>query len=317
MRAVGFTLVELLVVIAIIAVLIGILLPALSKARRAAATVQCASNMKQVAAAVLMYLNANKGRCPPAQIAANVPNSGFPYGWWWPTELVRQRYITAPSVYDHAGSAYIDRKFSRNNPFRCPEGIDEDYGQGGSLPTDSFPTNMDNNKFTIGNDGLPPGGTPYAGQEGIGIASWYMLNARATQPGSGEWPGGSKVCPFVTFDNANTPIPAGFSMPGFQRSISLVKKSGEMVMIVEAANGNWVDQKTSSKYPWIYLKRLGARHGKVTTDGSNAYTNFAFFDGHVALYPTQQFVKQTSSGGNDNALIDYWSETIFYLTRQR
>lgn len=104
----AFTLVELLVVIGIIAILIAVLLPALSRAREQASTVKCASNLRQIGVAVTAYAADNKGLVPP-RMRGELPDNHTKFAYYSPHLMY---FVTGEAVYPSAPSTEVTVTYS-------------------------------------------------------------------------------------------------------------------------------------------------------------------------------------------------------------
>jgi prepilin-type N-terminal cleavage/methylation domain-containing protein/prepilin-type processing-associated H-X9-DG protein len=125
----GFTLVELLVVIGIIAVLVGILMPALNAARRQARTVQCLSNLRQLGTATMMYATSNGGVLPYGYWDGNNPPSqSFPPAGTstdWTTLLANSVLNSNTGLWTY-GDIAARGHMPSNELFTCPDAIQQE-----------------------------------------------------------------------------------------------------------------------------------------------------------------------------------------------
>jgi prepilin-type N-terminal cleavage/methylation domain-containing protein/prepilin-type processing-associated H-X9-DG protein len=286
----AFTLVELLVVIGIIAILIGILLPTLNKARKQANLTQCQSNMRQIAVGMLQYITDNHSHMMIGWIDKGAFGSTtavpYPDGWGWAGELMFQGYVRSENYYANPNDA-SQTQTTKNTVFRCPEDIEQSGGNG------SYPTDPANNSFNISLKGFTPraDGAPLHA-----VVTSYGLNVHNDTTNAANLSGNqTDETPFVWFQTA-----ANLSNSNFSRSLTQIHHSAETVMIIESAGTNnpwtatgaYTNNQTGTAYQ---VSRIAARHGNrrnTATNGTNfvtgsdAQTNFAFFDGHVGAYDT-------------------------------
>jgi len=148
----GFTLIELLVVIAIIAILIGLLLPAVQKVREAAARMQCGNNLKQIGVANHNYASANQDRLPPQidyyQNTANTSGWTTYFASLLPyieqDNVLRLSYGSGASWGNGAHASVI-------KTYLCPSDSTHANGRRPTDPTGWAATSYSNNSLLFGN----------------------------------------------------------------------------------------------------------------------------------------------------------------------
>jgi prepilin-type N-terminal cleavage/methylation domain-containing protein/prepilin-type processing-associated H-X9-DG protein len=209
----GFTLIELLVVIAIIAVLIGLLLPAVQKVREAAARTKCANNLKQIGLALHNYHDA-RSHLPAGEVTQAGPPTGGSANRNWVWSALILPYVEQSSLHNAlvptpgtgqvpASNHATQGPFVRSVPpvYSCPADTGPDVNRRlGDYGKTNYPANKNiffldtkfrltditdgtSNTLMVGERANPEGGVPFTHIGAVWAARWGTNNSYAFEAG--------------------------------------------------------------------------------------------------------------------------------------